>query len=236
MSDISTLEDKAAELGRSLSWWNSVLVWSLLVALIAGVVTFLAQRQTISRTRTLGKVNSEIARVKEQSLQRDLKDKDVQIAKVQESAANANQRAEEARLKTAQIQALVEWRTLSQDQMAKLHNALSARPSSVKFIYVSNDPEALFLAIQLSNKAFTNWNVTSESRDFSGTMVFGLRIEGTSEQDVNFVRDAFRSADVPFSTEPIPPHGGSVGFGAVIEGQPEPTVEIIVGSKPRPLP
>lgn len=156
--------------------------------------------------------------------------------KQERAIADANQRAEEARLKTAEIQAIVEWRTLSQDQIAKLQSALSARPSSVKFVYVSNDPEALFLAIQLSNKAFTNWNVTSESRDFSGTMVFGLRIEGTSEQDVNFVRDAFRSAEVPFTTEPIPPHGGSVGFGAVIEGQPEPTVEIIVGSKPRPLP
>ena len=203
----------------SVESWNSFFEWGSRL-LVAGTVAFGAGAILSSRV---------IKARQEQAIAAS----NQRAGEANERAAKLEKEAEEARLRTAQIQALIEWRTLSQDQITKLQNALSGKPSSIKLTYVANDPEALYFAIKVS-EGFTNWNVTSGSRTYSGTLVFGLRILGPSETDVNLVQDAFRSAGIPFSTDAI--KGSSIEFGAV--GNPdqgEPGVEIIVGSKPRPV-
>jgi hypothetical protein len=142
--------------------------------------------------------------------------------------------ANEARLKYLQLESVVTWRSLSKEQITKLESILSTKPSTLKFTYVANDPEALFFAIEIS-KSFTGWRLLSGSRTYSGTLVMGLIIVGKPESDeVNFVRDAFRAAGIPFSTEPV--NANAIEFGGMMPGEAEPNVEIIVGSKPRPLP
>jgi CRISPR/Cas system CMR-associated protein Cmr1 (group 7 of RAMP superfamily) len=208
---------RMASLLESVSYWSGVAAVTLTgLAALAGVVTWYS--------------SSKLAAKKDEDFRQFRQTSESEIAAANERAAKLEKEAEEARLKTATIQSIVEWRSLSKDQIDKLRNALSSKPSSVRLTYVSNDPEALYFAIKLSER-FTNWKVSSGARTYSGTLVFGIRIVGSVESDVNLGREAFRDAEIPFSTDSIP--GSSVEFGSV--DQAVPNVEIIIGSKLRQL-
>jgi hypothetical protein len=80
MSDISSLQSQADKINRSLDRWNSVYVWGLLVALIAGAITLTAQRRAIVAGRKLFGINNELSQAKDAELEAE-KSKRVELEK-----------------------------------------------------------------------------------------------------------------------------------------------------------
>ena len=148
-------------------------------------------------------------------------------------AATLEKEAADARLETERIKEVVAWRVLSPTVSLELQRALAANPGSVNLKYTDGDPEALFLAIQLSRiLSAAHWNVGFGAFQLRGTIVFGLDLPPDSSADAKTLRDAFQMVHIQFGSEPLPPTG-SIGFmDSTIPGAPT----LSVGSKPRPLP
>jgi len=203
----------------SIAWWN--WFWQL-AGVVLLLLTFGAGLGTVVTGRWLNAEQS--AEIRQQR---------GRIAELNEQAAQLSKEAEEARLKQLQLQSIVEWRTLSKEQLDALTAELSANPSSVEIIVVGNDPEALFFAIQLS-KAFKGWQVATGNSDMMGVLEIGLSISGIDEVAVRNVRSAFTAAKLGFADQRPRPPGATMGFGSR-SGPKEPSkVTLSVGSKFRP--
>jgi hypothetical protein len=195
------------------------------LAVLASALTLVASAIIVWKNIQLGKKQTELSLAKDRALAGDLKDKDEKIAATNERAAGLEKEA-------MQLKLLVTWRSLSKEQLETLASALSAKPSRLRFVTVANDPEAMFFSIQIS-RAFNGWTLYPSTRSTPGTLAIGLTIIGTSDDEVAFVRNAFTSANISFSTNPIP--GNSIDITTDDAGnQGEPGVTIIVGSKTRP--
>ncbi|MGA2466203.1 MAG: hypothetical protein ABSH06_17860 [Thermodesulfobacteriota bacterium] len=145
-------------------------------------------------------------------------------------AASLDKEAQNAKLEQEKLKAQLSWRTLTPKMLEEVTSVISTTKSSVTLAYTANDPEALFLAIQIS-KAFENakWDVRAESRTYATRIVFGVTIPGPVNNDVELVRKAFRAAGIPFSTTDVPsPDMAFTGPG-------ETPVMVMIGSKPPPF-
>jgi hypothetical protein len=160
----------------------------------------------------------------------------VQVASANKAASDALIRAAQlekdaadARLETERLKAAVTWRTLSNSEAAHLQAALGRRPGAVNLRYMDGDPEALFLAIQISKiLAAAHWQVAGGSWKPGGMLVFGLILPDGTGNDAQALRAAFSAAGLSFSTNLPPPSGSSVSFNeATIPGAPT----LIVGSR-----
>lgn len=230
-SDILSLEKKVSRFDGQIHLLNKVYVWSLAIALVAGLVSFMAQRQTIITSRRLAGVKAEVATSKEEELQRDLKEKEKQIADTNERAEHLAKDAEEARLKFAQLQSVVAWRTIEEPQFSAFRQILAERLSAITLITIANDPEATFFTVVIS-KGFKGWRLASMSRSYGGLLVLGVTILGKPGDDLERARRAFRAANIPFSNGPMPLHPF---IDTLLTGDDkEANVTIVVGSKQRP--
>ncbi|MGB6325189.1 MAG: hypothetical protein WBG11_05290 [Methylocella sp.] len=154
-------------------------------------------------------------------------------AKLEKETAVAQKEAAEARAEQERLKQNVQWRTLTPPSFDRLVANLTRPKGSVRLAYQAADPEALYVAIQIS-KAFeqsTGWAITSESRTYPDRLYFGFFIPGPDNDVVKSLRNAFTKAGIPFSTEDIPP--APMMFG------PQPGVPmdavIFVGSKRPPV-
>lgn len=154
-----------------------------------------------------------------------------EVAALKTTAEQLKKETAEARLKTAEIQALVEWRTISPERLAKLQKALPATPVRVRLAWIAGDSEALHFATVIS-KAFPGWNLFTGSRVYEDALPAGLTIVGKSDSGVASVRKAFEAAEVPFST--IPFMFKYLEYGHRSPPAEDAVVEIIVGCKPQP--
>ncbi len=156
--------------------------------------------------------------VKEEYLRRDL--------------AATNARAEEARLEAERIKEAVAWRVIPPESASELGKVLAAKPGAVNLRYMDGDPEALFLAIQISqilDKA--HWRVAPGALKPANAIVFGIDLPDASGTDAETLRVAFSAAGVPFSTDALPPP--AVAFSvSTIEGAPT----LMIGSRKPALP
>jgi len=131
----------------------------------------------------------------------------LETAKVQERAAQLEKEAAQARADTERLKQLVQWRTIDAAAFGRLIAGLSGPKGTVKLAYQAADPEALALSIQIS-KAFEQsggWTLSPESRTYPSALYFGLFIPGPENDLVNELRNAFTAANIPFSTQEIPP-------------------------------
>jgi hypothetical protein len=200
---------------------------------IAAVVTILAwffsvragriKDAALLRFQTESRVAIEKANARAEEATRE-------TAQLKVRAATLEKETADARLKYAELQSATAWREFSKEQIATLEKILSGKPSTLRLAVVANDPEAMFVAVQLS-KAFTGWKLYTAIRTYP-SLVIGLTIIGTSDADLSFVRDAFTAAGISYAVRPISAQGVQVTNDP--EGATEPTVEILVGSKPRP--
>jgi len=147
-----------------------------------------------------------------------------------ERAAGSERAASEARLQQERLKEQLAWRAISPTVLAELTRLLALHRGSLVLAYTANDPEALYLAIQLS-KAFANasWQATAESRTYASRIIFGITIPGDSADAVN-IRSAFSAVGIPFAVDPVPPPDMSFGASTA----PPPTI-VMIGSKPPPF-
>ncbi len=176
--------------------------------------------------------------VKEEYLRRDLADTNARAEEAKVASANANARAAElekeaanARLETERIKEVVAWRVMSSESATELEKVLAAKPGSVNLRYMDGDPEALFLAIQISQiLSKAHWKVAPGAIKPENSIVFGIGLPDSSSADAQTLRSAFSAAKVPFSTNALPP---AIGFSiSKIDGAPT----LMIGSKKPALP
>ncbi|MGE0235885.1 hypothetical protein [Methylocystis sp.] len=154
--------------------------------------------------------------------------------KAQESAALADERskvlaleADKARLETERIKAQLAWRSLPPDIGKQLKTALSQHAGKANIQHVANDPEALYLAIQIANIfGEAKWEIQMLAVTMSGSLPFGIFIPESQSPDLPIIRASFTSAHIPFSQNQLPASG--MGFGGSIPDAPI----VFVGSKP----
>lgn len=169
-------------------------------------------------------------RVRERDAAEQLSTANLSAAQANERAAALEVEAEQARLAQEQLKARLAWRTLSAQQRDTLRNSIINTTGSVRIAYITNDPEATFLAIQLS-RVFegTNWRVEAESRTYADRVLFGIQIPGPANPQVQALRQAFRNAGITFSTEDVP-----LPIMAMAGGD-ETDALIMIGSKSPPF-
>lgn len=152
------------------------------------------------------------------------------IARAHEQAALLEKQAADAKLEQEKLKEQLAWRTIPSDQIEKMVAALSKGPASITIAYVSNDPEALWLGIQLS-KVFerAGWGVNAQGRVYNDQLLFGLFVNGAGPE-ANLVKKVFADVGVGFSTEPVPPP--PIAYMVV---SPPPPVLVMIGSKQPPF-
>jgi hypothetical protein len=227
--------------GIGLDDWNSILVLSLgigaLMAAVAVVSTFaVIQLQKAEAKDTAAKfelyklgVEAQVADAKKEGIEagKTAGNAIVRAAELEKEAANA-------RLETEKLKKVVAWRVIPPEDVSILEKDLVAKPGSVNLRYTDGDPEALFLAIQISqilNKA--GWHVAPGAVKFGNAIVFGIDLPDASSADAQTLRTAFSTAKMPFSTNALPTGGGQMGFSiSTIAGAPI----LMIGSKLPALP
>jgi hypothetical protein len=221
----------------STGWWSGFYFWISIACLIGLGIAEVASHRYGDRKDELTAVeeaakdrrhDEDMARV-----QHDTAEAIERAAKLEKETAIAQREAAEARADQERLKANVQWRTFSATAFNRLVAGLNGPKGSVRLAYQGSDPEALYVAIQIS-KAFeqsTGWAITAESRTYPDRVLFGLFIPGPENDVVKSLRAAFAAAGIPFSTEDVPAPTMTIG--------PDPGVAkdavIFVGSKRPPL-
>lgn len=142
------------------------------------------------------------------------------------------ERAAQAELESEKLKQVVAWRVISPESGAELERILSAKPGAVNLRYTDGDPEALFLAIQISKiLGKAKWKVAPGSEKFANAIQFGIALPDSAGEDAKTLRSAFVAAKISFSTNPLPPAGASFSV-STIPGAPT----LMVGSRAPALP
>ena len=156
MSELESLASRASQLASKVDFWNSAVLWSLLITALAAGAIVVSQRLAFVRAKQLSEVQDDITRIKEASgkdrannldqanlkLRTDLEKEIGKVAGLQTDAANAKaaqQRVEtdlaKQQEKTAnaersllQLQRRIEPRRISAEQRLRLIGILTPGP------------------------------------------------------------------------------------------------------------
>lgn len=237
VSEIQSLVARAGELGRGVDWWNEAMLAALVFTAAAAIAVVFTTRMVLLRAKQLSDVQSSIIELKDSQLLLDLKEKDVKIAEAGNAASAANERAAKleseaatAKLETEKLKQVVAWRTISPESTVELEKVLSDKPGKVNLRYTDGDPEALFLAIQVSQiLAKAKWQVAPGSLKFANALQFGIALPDSAGVDAQTLRSAFVAAKISFSTAPLLPMGAAFSI-ATIPGAPT----LMIGSRMPP--
>lgn len=206
--------------GISLDRWfsiaNAVYLGGVVIAAVASLAIYQISQEISARDA-----------VEKQTARDQVEIAKAESAKANERAARLENEAAAARLEQERLKAALAWRTLSKEASETLLALLSESPGSVNLRYTDGDPEALFLAIQLSNLLVqAKWRIAAGSLKFENALAFAIYIYGDDSTDTKNLREAFSRASIPFTTEAPPPIG--VAFSvSTIEGAPI----LLIGSK-----
>jgi hypothetical protein len=238
--DITNFSKKATRMfGLGLDSWNNLVVVFLgigaIAAIIVGISTYAVVRLQKAEAKDasdafelykLG-VAAQVAEAKKEGIEagKTAGDALVRAAELEKEAANA-------RLETEKLKKVVAWRVIPPEDGLKLEQALSAKPGSVNLRYTDGDPEALFLAIQISQiLTKAKWQIAPGALKPSNAIVFGISLPDADGIDAQTLRRAFSTAKIPFSINALPTSG--IGFSiSTIAGAPT----LMVGSKLPTLP
>src|SRR5258706_661126 len=145
-----------------------------------------------------------------------ISDNERDTSKANVRAAELEKEAAAARLETEKLKAVVAWRTVSATQNADMERLLSAKPGSVNLRWTDGDPEALFLAIQISQiLQRAHWNVAPGSFKPANGIMFGFVLPPVAGDDAQTLRDALTAAKVPFSAVPFSQDGASFNVSTI---------------------
>src|SRR6266567_215428 len=89
MSELQSLTLRAQDLSRSVDWWNTIMIWTLVVAAIAAAAVVVSTRKSITEAKKLDEVKDRIADIKEEDARTRQQTIDLALAKQQERAAKA---------------------------------------------------------------------------------------------------------------------------------------------------
>ena len=224
--------------GLSLDTWNNVMLVFLGLGALAAVIVVVST-VVIIKLQRLEAADATLAfeqyKLSVAGQVADAKKEGIEAGK---TAGNAVLRAAElereaatARLETEKLKEVIAWRVLSAETASELEKTLAANPGSVNLRYTDSDPEALYLAIQISQilrKA--HWQVASGAIKLSDTIVFGITLPDASSVDAQKLREAFSAAKISYSTVPLP-RVAMLGFSmSTIAGAPT----LMIGSKHPP--
>jgi len=145
-------------------------------------------------------------------------------AEARERAALAERQAAEANLETERIKLLVSWRTISQEELLILKNALSRwSGSGVAVLHLMQDPEPLEYSAKIA-AAFRlcGWKTHEASFPLVGYMRFGIRIERVARMNeglADAIEKAFTDIGIDFLSESVEPSAVELPIGASQEVQ-----------------
>jgi hypothetical protein len=209
--------------GFDLHSWEQWMLLSLGFAALAAVavvvattaVVVLQRRETAQATRELEEyklsVESKVADAKKEGIEagKTAGNALVRAAELERDAANA-------RLETEKLKVVVAWRTLSESQTAAFKKAAEATPGSVNLRWQDGDPEAMFLAIQISNiLGAAHWNVAPGSFKPANSILFGVVLPPVAGVQADTLREALRAAQLAFSSVPISGQGASFNVSTI---------------------
>jgi hypothetical protein len=203
MSEIETLTTRIADLTRSVDLWNTVMLWALAIAAIAGLFAVLATRKVVTLSGKLSTAQDSLGSAKDRQLQTDLKNKDVEIGKLklrsdtaeagvataEADAAKATEKAEAERLARRKLEAQIAPRRLTGEQKSRLSDRLKQNPGNIVIVSAILDGESSDFANDL-NDVFTTsgWKtlrysnrITEERGILIGT-VEGTKDGGEAEE------------------------------------------------------
>ena len=189
MSDQSTLW------GSALEYWDS---WGLWLMIAGGALGFFALAASLSSSFILWKVAGRAQ------------------TELQSKTSSLDAESAKSRLETEKLKAVVAWRTISTAQNTELEKVLSEGHGSVNLRWTDGDPEALFLAIQISQvlqKA--KWQVAAGSFKPANRILFGLILPPDAGKDADTLRQAFSAAHLSFSSVPVPQDGASFNVSTI---------------------
>jgi hypothetical protein len=191
--------------------------------------TALAQREAAEAKQIAGGFEIAISTANQRAAEANAKAEGfrLDIAKANEQAAKLEKEAVAAKLETEKLKQVVAWRIIPPEATAKLEKVLSGRPGSVNLRYTDGDPEALFLAVQVSQVlGKAKWQVAPGAVKFSNAIQFGVALPDSTGADAQTLRSAFEAAKISFSIGPLP-QGGSSFSVSTIPGAPT----LMIGSR-----
>jgi hypothetical protein len=215
-------------------WWaNWILIGALLVGVAATyaiVVSGNLKEAALRREVAAAGAVAETAKANAAAAAERATVLETEAAQAKERGAALENEAAQARLEQEQLKAHLAWRAILPVEAAKLEKALSDHPGKINLQWTANDTEAQYLAIQIENIfAKAHWQTQILAISLTGAVAFGIRIPDSSSPDTEIVRDAFRSAAIPFTTTPPPPmQVGTMAFGGTMKDAPL----VFVGTKP----
>lgn len=245
MSNIQILADRARDLSPSIDWWNAAMIWALVAAAIAAIAVVVTTRIALQRTKQFADAQAELSKLKEDTLQADLREKDLKIAKANQNAGEANERAgkfeKEAARGTAEnlrLEAAIEPRRLTERQQQALAELTAFAGQTIGIKSYSSDTEGLVLASQVMDALRRSKIQIEDNRPTmqpAGSVMFGVSVDGPNGSLVTELRKILSmegklTASGFFVSTGRQGVSMSVGFG-VIEGPP-PAATITVGVKP----
>lgn len=209
--------------GFGLDSWNSILLFFLAITAVAAAFVGFSTYATIQLAKQEAADSKREFDEYKLTVEGKVADAKSEGIKAGETAGNALVRAAElereaasARLETEKLKAVVAWRTISAAQNADMERILSTKPGSVNLRWMDGDPEALFLAIQISQVLQrAHWNVASGSLKPANGIMFGFVLPPVAGDDAQTLRDALTVAKLPFSAVPFSQAGASFNVSTI---------------------
>jgi hypothetical protein len=195
MKDKKPMSDQSTLWGSALEYWDS---WGLWLMIAGGALGFFALAASLSSSFILWKVAGRAQ------------------TELQSKTSSLDAESAKSRLETEKLKAVVAWRTISAAQNTELEKVLSEGHGSVNLRWTDGDPEALFLAIQISQvlqKA--KWQVAAGSFKPANRILFGLILPPDAGKDADTLRQAFSAAHLSFSSVPVPQDGASFNVSTI---------------------
>lgn len=105
VSEIQSLTLRIRDLNQAADWWNTAMIWALVLAAISAVAVVVTTRIALIRARQLGSAQSELSQAKDRELAHELKRKDEAIQGVKTTGDLEAKRIEsEAGIKIAELE------------------------------------------------------------------------------------------------------------------------------------
>jgi hypothetical protein len=156
MPELQSLTLRAQELSRSVAWWNTAMIWALVIAAIAAAAIVVATRKTITKTAELDEVKERIAGIKEA-------DSKVQQRTLELAVASQQERAATAEIELVKLRERIKDRHLSgAEQKALTGKLLPFAGQLSMLVTLAGDPEIVGIGNDLivAIKA-AKWNLTT---------------------------------------------------------------------------
>ncbi len=101
---VESLPVEIARLTGTIEFWNNVRLAVMMLAVLAAVGAFFAQRMALVRAKQASVKQSELLRLKDEQLREELAEKDLRIGEANALAANANNSVAQANERAARLE------------------------------------------------------------------------------------------------------------------------------------